>query len=339
MVVAALALVAASPLVSTIARATTPGRNGRIAFQRFHYSESPLWADIWVANPDGTGEHQVTHAPRGYIDRGPDWSPEGSRIVFYRCAPFGRCTTWTVKPDGSDEKMLSAPCPREHPHCADNDYPTYSPDGKQIAFTGDGLMVADTNLRHARRVFWYGSGRWAPDIFAPAWSPDGKQLAFVVHNDNGRRYKPVNGIAIFTVRLDGTGLRRVTPWKLRAGAGVDDGIDWSPDGSRILFRTHPYEGGRFRNYGGGDLYTIAPDGTDLRQLTHFLSYSSNPGLLGSGSFSPDGTSIVFHTDYGATEEPAGNNAPDLFVMSADGTDLRPVTRTRTWDIDADWGPR
>jgi TolB protein len=297
-----------------------------------------------VTNPDGTGERKVSHAPRGYLDRGPDWSPDGTRIVFRRCSPnYDRCAIWTVKPDGSDETMLSPSCPKAthpgSPLCPDDDSPAYSPNGREVAFTryagprANGLMVADTALRHVRRVFWFGARPGTPDISSPAWSPDGKQIAFVVRNFNGPRYKPVNGIAIYIVNVDGTGLRRLTPWKIRAGAGPE-APDWSPDGSRILFRSQPL----VDDDSGGNLYTIRPDGARLRQLTHFSPYPTGPGDLRAGSFSPDGSSILFATTHGAFEDPPGNNAPDVFVMSADGTDVRPVTRTREWDLDPDWGP-
>jgi Tol biopolymer transport system component len=341
---AVLAVVAASALVSTVAHATPPGRNGRIAFQRFFLSEKPIWSDIWITNPDGTGTRQLSHAPRGYLDRAPDWSPDGSHIAFYRCASYGRCTTWTVKPDGSDEKMLSTPCPRGR-ICADNAYPRYSPDGRQIAFTGvpfgagdaPGLMVADAHLHHARRVFWFGPADSAPHITCPAWSPDAKRLAFVVSNDNGSKAMPANGVAIFSINIDGTGLRRVTPWSVRAGSSTDDCIDWSPDGTRILFHSHPGIGD---DKSGGNLYTIRPNGTGLRQLTHFDPFAGgDQGELGGGSFSPDGSSIVFATTHGAVGvRPNNDNEPDIFVMSADGTDVRPVTRSILWDNGPDWGP-
>jgi Tol biopolymer transport system component len=71
-----------------------------------------------------------------------------------------------------------------------------------------------------------------------------------------------------------------------------------------------------------------------RQLTHF----SGKTRLSVGSYSPDGESIVFSTVVGAVNPP-GATLTDVFVMSADGTDIRPVTRARNWDGSADWGPR
>jgi TolB protein len=76
-----------------------------------------------------------------------------------------------------------------------------------------------------------------------------------------------------------------------------------------------------------DYWTVRPDGTDLTQLTHFRQ----PTLVLSTSYSPDGKWIVYGTD--------GVDAnADVFVMRADGTDCRPVTRTKLWDSAPDWGP-
>lgn len=332
---AVFAAAAALGLTSAVAHATAPGKNGRIAFERYRYSEKPLWSEIWVSNPDGTDERKVSHAPRGYLDLAPDWAPDSSRIVFSRCAPnYGRCAIWSVKPDGSREKMLSPSC--RQIHCADDTTPSYSPDGHELAFSrsdgaSDSIIVADAKLRQPRRVFSFGHVPSAPSVGGPAWSPDGKRLAFVASNENGKRFKPVNGVAIYVVNVDGSGLRRVTRWKLRAGAAYD--IDWSPDGARILFRTKPFA----RTNAGGNLYTIRPNGSDLRQLTHFDPRDPLFGALRAGSYSPDGSSLCFTTYHGAVEAGPAATVPDIFVMSADGTDVRPVTRTRNWDGDPDWG--
>ncbi len=241
-----------------------------------------------------------------------------------------------MKPNGSDERRLSPHCPPggDFPECVSDLHPAYSPDGKHIAFERDSgrfdhkrgrpfsaaIMVADADLKHARRVAWFGPFHAGPD--APTWSPDGRRIAFTQATGTS--------VAIYIVNADGTGLRRLTAWTLRAAAR----LDWSPDGTRILFRTHP----RLDGDSGGNLYTIRPDGSGLQQLTHFEDADTSPGALRSGSYSPDGSSIVFATYHGAVVGGACCNLPDVFVMSADGTDVRPVTRSQNWDGDPDWGP-
>ena len=121
---------------------------------------------------------------------------------------------------------------------------------------------------------------------------------------------------------NGTGRYSITSFPLKAG----DHPDWSPDGTRILFST--------ARHGRGNLFTVRPEGTGLRQLTHFRGLTN----VENGSFSPDGESIVFATVVGAVNPP-GATLDDVFVMSADGTDIRPVTRARNWDGSPDWGPR
>jgi Tol biopolymer transport system component len=63
----------------------------------------------------------------------------------------------------------------------------------------------------------------------PQRSPDGRRIVFVRMNGTAR---PRHGQAIFVVNADGSGLRRVAPWTLRAG----DEPDWSRDGKEILVR-------------------------------------------------------------------------------------------------------
>jgi TolB protein len=193
--------------------------------------------------------------------------------------------------------------------CPDDSFPAYSPDGR-IAFTryrgagGQVIMVDDANLRHAHQV---ARG------YMPGWSPDGTHLVFVA--------KPRAFQAIYVCNSDGTGLRRITPWRLRAG----NHPDWSPDGKRILFGSGPL--------GGGNLFTIHTDGTGLRQLTHYRGASR----VSLGSYSPDGKSIVFGTVVGAVNRP-GASLNDVFVMAADGTNVRPLTRAPNFDAHPDWGP-
>ncbi len=62
------------------ATATFDGENGRIAFRRFLDLDQTT-AAIFTTRPDGTGERQVTHPESGVVDRNPDVSPDGQRIV------------------------------------------------------------------------------------------------------------------------------------------------------------------------------------------------------------------------------------------------------------------
>jgi hypothetical protein len=142
-----------------------------------------------------------------------------------------------------------------------------------------------------------------------------------------KRFKPVGGQALFVVGVDGKGLRRLTQWNLEAGGE----LDWSPDGTRILFRTVTAAG----NGPGpslGDIYTVRPDGSGLQRLTHFPAGTG----VQLGSYSPDGTRIVFATTKNATAGPA-SFWPDLFTMNADGSNITPLTRTKNWEGTPDCG--
>ncbi|HYZ61994.1 MAG TPA: hypothetical protein VE650_06025 [Acetobacteraceae bacterium] len=123
--------------------------------------------------------------------------------------------------------------------------------------------------------------------------------------------------ALFVVGIDGQHPHRITPWALGGG----DHAVFAPNGT-ILFSSYESMDGKQSAF-----WTVGPDGTGLRRLTHFKPGTS----VLSASYAADGKWIV----YGASG--VGGSA-DIFVMRADGTSSRPMTRTKQWDSAPDWGP-
>jgi Tol biopolymer transport system component len=327
------ALVVAAFLV-TPAPATPPGKNGQIAFTRYEQGDRgghPTRGSIYTIGVDGKGERRVTHAPAGVSDEQPDWSPDGSRIVFTREFDDKPYEVWSVRPDGSDLRQIDPGCPPGIPssQICEEIGPAWSPNGKRIAFgnafgklktvRGEewievlAIAVMDADGSNRRQLTQLRRPTSSED-HDPVWSPDGARIAFMRWNSTA---SPPNGKAIFVVDADGSGLRRVTPWELDAG----DHPDWSPDGRRILFRSPSSK------IFGSNIYTIRPDGTGLTQLTRF---GGNVEVL-SSSYSSDGKWIVFSRS-------GRGGLPDLFVMRTDGTGIRQLTRTARWDSTPDWGP-
>src|SRR3954468_24737280 len=101
----ALAACVAGVAAATVAlaHATTPGRNGMVAFTRYRLQNAPVWSEIFVAQPDGSGLRKVSHSSVAAEDDQAHWSPDGRWIVFDRCTSRGPCSLWLVRPDGTGQ--------------------------------------------------------------------------------------------------------------------------------------------------------------------------------------------------------------------------------------------
>lgn len=93
-------------------------------------------------------------------------------------------------------------------------------------------------------------------------------------------------------------------------AGGD--ADWSPDGKLIVFSTYPLV--YFQETGVSNLYTIRPDGSDLRRLT---SYDEGETRASQPRWTPDGKHIIYVADTGGARE--------LWLMDADGSHRVQIT--------------
>jgi TolB protein len=182
--------------------------------------------------------------------------------------------------------------------------PSWSPDGKRIAFRSAPKPGAG-NI--GRSDIWVvnadGTGAvnltkdpdWAN--WSPAWSPDGKEIAFF----STREDEP----GLYVMRPDGSGLRRIM-------AGDTEYPTWSPDSTRIAFMSLGFPpGGSSDDY---DVYVVNADGAGLKRLTQ------TPGETGFPAWSPDGSAIAYVHD----RDP-GQFLYDIYLMNADGSGQHPIT--------------
>ena len=310
-------LVGFAVLPATPADATFEGDNGRIAFRRF-LDDDKSWGAIFTIRQNGKGERQITHPPKGFVDRNPDYSPNGKAIVFERqqvvCDSDCRDEIWVVNADGSGLRRLTRQ-PEPGITCESGGYcdqtPGWSPSGKKIVFSrasgpirNDLIQrVAIYSMRadgsHVKRLTQKSLPANGEDS-QPQWSPDGREILF--ERWNVREAKPLDTVALWVLDLRTGKERQITPSSLMAG----DTPDWSPDGTLILFHDHHDDPPDV----SANLWTVHPDGSDLTQLT--FEDDGVTSYLGS-SFSPDGTKIVF----GRRPATGGvdADAADVFVMN------------------------
>jgi len=156
-----------------------------------------------------------------------------------------------------------------------------------------------------------------PNYFTePSFSPDGEWIVFEETQDTTEE-EEYN--SIWKIRADGTELTRLTNGP--AGGTDDRQPNWSPIGDRILFQRH------IPGSDNWDIFTMAPDGSDIQQVT------TDPSSDTDASWSPDGLWIVHSTDYGALEHPS------IFVISAaGGTPIRITNDPNSEDGAPSWSP-
>jgi Tol biopolymer transport system component len=151
---------------------------------------------------------------------------------------------------------------------------------------------------------------------SPAWSPDGRRLAFLSRRDGKQE--------IYVVNADGSGLRNLTHSPEHEFAPA-----WSPDGRKIAFT----RSGDFFQRADVELDVMNTDGSGQRRLTRVLGRGDgNPvwSLDRGAAWSPDGRMLAFST------KREGNF--DVYVMDADGSGLRNLTRNPARDFFRTWLP-
>jgi Tol biopolymer transport system component len=223
---------------------------------------------------------------------------------------------WVVRSDGQGLRKLTSGRSHQSPTC--------SPDSRRLAFTARGrrgaIEIASLESGMVRRVPLNPRlGR--PDVVA--WSPRRDQLAF----DAIKETRTIAKRSVATVRLDGSGLRRLATHPF--GSIVDSGPVWSPDGERIAYiRQRKFRPRRHPRQGQPPPVVPATEALDLAIVAPKGGVRRMPlrGDDSSPRWSPHGRSILLVRGMG------------LWRVSPSGERPRPVARRLVGPIEADWSP-
>ena len=176
------------------------------------------------------------------------------------------------------------------------DDPAWSPDGASIAAckmtdSGDGHLGSlvgidvETGAETTLATF-------APEDFCggPRWSPDGSEISFeLAHRTGTSLLDDAVGVTLSIVNLgaDPPAIRPLTDPTLFASWG-----DWNPAGDLIVYSALPTP-----DAAAAELFTIRPDGSDIRQLT---TLTGEGGSAIEPTFDLDGSSVVFVDEVGGS---------------------------------------
>jgi Tol biopolymer transport system component len=232
--------------------------------------------DLFVVNADGSNAKNLTTNCTALClgtDEG-DWSPDGTQIVMERATgpipaagPPAVVGIFVMRADGSNVRQIT----QLRKNSGSEDHaPTWSPDGKRIAFMRTLNTGANIDAASIYAVNADGSGlkllrrmpRVRPGSGSPRWSHDGKRILYstmCIFGGNCR--SPATGAQIFTMLADGSRVRQLTHLP-----GNSYNASWSPDDKKIVFARQGSRGPT------GDVWVMNVNGKALRRLT------STPGL-------------------------------------------------------------
>jgi Tol biopolymer transport system component len=238
--------------------------------------------------------------------------PVNGRIAFSSFQTSGGTgDIWTMDPDGGGREQLVF-------ETTDDAQADWAPDGERIAYRSRRgnqfeISVIDLRVRDA------ATGRprvtdipRAPDgtqASMPSWYPDMSRLVYRRTNAPGTTRSDV-----WTMNLDGTERRPLV---------VAPEDQWypslSPDMTKVLFATTQPPSGR----------SIQVMDVATGQITTLFDHSA-ASQDSAPAWSPDGRQIAFQSDL--------DGDPEIFVMNADGTNVRQLTRNALWDEGPAWAP-
>ena len=192
--------------------------------------------------------------------------------------------------------------------------PNFSADGRRFLTSGGGYAV------QLVRVDGSG-GRTIINLpgmdYDPVYFPGARRLVFV-HDTVERFGSGDSQVDLYTVNIDGSGLRRLT----RTPDIIESDPSVSPDGRQVVFAAADSESDPYSS--DWDVWSIRSDGRGLRNLTARL-----PGVQATPDFAPSGGRIAFTSGQESHFDPGLRT----MVMRPDGSRKRPVRQPAGRTVD------
>jgi Tol biopolymer transport system component len=370
---AAVTMFSVSSLMPGEPAAQTTSSNGKIVYSGFDPTlgdDGLGQEDIYTMNPDGTGVTNLTQnysmpnwSPLGEAKDNPEWSPDGTKIVFDASAlsDIGSCCSrnvYVMDADGANlQRLTNTPSSFQ----GEDFQATWAPDGSWLAFTStrsEGPHDPDnpsSNASDDREIYRMNADGTneqqltdTPSVSSdeqPSISPDGTKIAFASSQHYSQFGDPDGDqLDIYVMNADGTG----EPTRLTFDSGTKNPTPnllsesqdpaWSPDGTRIAYES--------TRSGNSEIWVMNSDGTgEPVNVSQHESWDSDP------AWSPDGTQITFMSRRDGQEDiwtvdapPAPTTAATFSALDV-GTDTalaasEPVNLTPGSGVAAhspDWG--
>ena len=216
--------------------------------------------DLYLMDADGTNIRKVFKNSK--YRRNPVWSPDGKSIAYEQgnpqrakqivglfLIPRADLTIYIAALNGDSVERLT-----------DGFNPSWSPDGREVAFAvggrkGTPLGIFDLRRRSQKTIL----SKENPWITSPTWSPRGDKIVFAKLDGvsfDGQGFLFSNESMLYIVNRDGTGLHQIT----KDAGKRHSNPTWSPQGNELAYTV--FGGGSFQ------IFKMDLDGRNSTQLTH-----------------------------------------------------------------------